>query len=499
MTLTTLLLIIGSISTVITLIVVFLLKAHKNILVSFLQNFCGVLFIFSGWVKAIDPLGTAYKMEQYFDEFKTTFEGTWFSFLAPMFPVLSDQSIVFSVVMIVFEIVLGIMLVIGLKRKWTSWAFLILVAFFTFLTGFTYLTGYVPEGKNFFQFSEWAAYNANNMKVTDCGCFGDFIKLVPKTSFFKDVILLFPAILFVFSFNKMHELFNNKIKWGITILSTIGLLVYCFSNYSWDIPGTDFRPFKIGADVMAQRELEIDAMSNVQIVAWKLKNREDGKIVELPNDVYMSQFKNYPKEEWEIIEQVKTEPTIKATKISEMEFTHLEDQYDITDELLEEDKASLMIVSHKLYMKVNQATRMVKDTSYLIDTVLIMNDGTETQEIVKTVNEISEKEQRYYEYSWDKEFIEEYKNKIAPMVNKAKADGITTRIAIGGADPDAIAALSREAGLENAVFLTADDILLKTIVRSNPGTLVWKKGKILHKWHINKLPSYDEIKNNFMK
>ena len=92
----------------------------------------GALFIFSGWVKAIDPLGTAYKMEQYFAEFESTFEHTWFSFLAPMFPFLSEYAISFSVFMIIFEIVLGLMLLIGAAPKFTSWAFFLLVAFFTF-------------------------------------------------------------------------------------------------------------------------------------------------------------------------------------------------------------------------------------------------------------------------------------------------------------------------------------------------------------------------------
>ena len=68
----------------------------------------------------------------------------------------------------------------------------LLVAFFTVLTGFTYLTGFVPDGSNFFDFGSWVGvHNENNMKVKDCGCFGDFIKLKPKTSFLKDVFLLF--------------------------------------------------------------------------------------------------------------------------------------------------------------------------------------------------------------------------------------------------------------------------------------------------------------------
>ena len=108
---------------------------HKSWLMTYLQNYTGALFIFSGLVKAVDPLGTAYKMEQYFSEFAYTFEPTWFGFLAPIFPWFSNYSVVFSVVMIVFEIVLGLMLVMGVKGKLTSWLFLGLVGFFTFLTG----------------------------------------------------------------------------------------------------------------------------------------------------------------------------------------------------------------------------------------------------------------------------------------------------------------------------------------------------------------------------
>ena len=184
-----------------TAMVYFLWQKSKNILITFLQSFCGALFIFSGWVKAIDPLGTAYKMEQYFAEFKVTFSQTSLSSEADIFPVMAEYAIVFAVIMIVLEIVLGIMLLFGIYQKITAWSFFLLILFFTFLTGFTYLTGYVPEGVNFFSFSQWGDYVETNMKVTDCGCFGDFIKLKPKVSFLKDIFLLVPAILFIV-FNK---------------------------------------------------------------------------------------------------------------------------------------------------------------------------------------------------------------------------------------------------------------------------------------------------------
>ena len=83
-------------------------------------------------------------MEQYFAEFKVNFSQTSLSSLADIFPVMAEYAIVFAVIIIVFEIVLGIMLLFGIYHKITSWSFFLLILFFTFLTGFTYLTGYVP-------------------------------------------------------------------------------------------------------------------------------------------------------------------------------------------------------------------------------------------------------------------------------------------------------------------------------------------------------------------
>ena len=106
MSITSLVLNIGIVAAILTLAIAFLLKLHKSYLMTFFQSFCGVLFIFSGWVKAIDPMGTAFKMEQYFGEFESVFSQTWFSFIAPVFPMLSNVSILFLVSMIVYEVVL---------------------------------------------------------------------------------------------------------------------------------------------------------------------------------------------------------------------------------------------------------------------------------------------------------------------------------------------------------------------------------------------------------
>ncbi|MFM8488477.1 MAG: hypothetical protein ACKOCH_19260, partial [Bacteroidota bacterium] len=113
MTLGLLLLYIAITALALTLAAGFGLKRVQNWPLSYLQFFAGTLFVVSGWVKAIDPLGTAYKMGQYFAAFEGTFEATALSGIAPLFPFLSGYVESFAVIMIVFEIVLGIALIVG--------------------------------------------------------------------------------------------------------------------------------------------------------------------------------------------------------------------------------------------------------------------------------------------------------------------------------------------------------------------------------------------------
>ncbi|MEZ4988053.1 MAG: hypothetical protein R2795_23995, partial [Saprospiraceae bacterium] len=211
-------------------------KIIKNFLVSLLQNFAGGLFIISGVVKAVDPLGTAYKMEQYFAEFQSTFAGSGMASLAPLFPKLAEHANAFSVSMIVLEIVLGVALLLGAAKKLTAWAFFLLVLLFTFLTGFTYLTGYVPEGVNFFSFSQWGAYEPTNMKVTDCGCFGDFIKLEPRISFYKDLFLLIPSLVFLFFNKSFHVLTQGNwraVAVGLFMFVSVAIIYLTGYNVGW--------------------------------------------------------------------------------------------------------------------------------------------------------------------------------------------------------------------------------------------------------------------------
>lgn len=496
MTLTGMLVRIGLVALVLTGISFFGLKKKDHPIMSFLQHFVGALFIFSGWVKAIDPLGTAYKMEQYFGEFKSLFSGTWFEFISPFFPFLAQYAVAFSVFMVVFEIVLGIMLIFGIRPKFTSWAFLLLVVFFTILTGFTFLTGFVPLDGALFNISSWTAYNPNNMKVTDCGCFGDFIKLEPKVSFFKDLFLLLPGIYFVLRSRDMHKLFSSGIRSVLLTASIILLLVYSFSNYVWDLPHIDFRPFKIGADVAGQKIAEEDAMANVQIVAWKLKSNEDpSKIVELPNDIFLKEFASKYKGKYEVVEQIKTEPSIKKTKISDFELADLEGN-DFTEEFLQDNNYSIMLVCHKLKGSAVLEKSTVTDSIFRMDTIQL--EDSDSIVLVKNLEKVETREVSRYDYKWDPAFADKFNNKVNPFIDKVNEAGIKTYLVAGGADAATLEDFDFDCG-PNVQYLTADDILLKTIVRSNPGIVLWKKGQIIYKWHINKLPSFEEIRQKFMQ
>jgi len=358
------------------------------------------------------------------------------------------------------------------------------------LTGYTYLTGYVPSGTNFFKFGEWGVFKDSNMQVTDCGCFGDFLKLKPFTSFMKDVALLFPATYFLLRHKDMHQLFTTNIRFGLGIATLVGALLLCLSNYVWDIPNRDFRPFKKGVSVAEVKQAELDAMAAVPIVAYELKSKANGEVTTIPYDQYLKDFKKYPKEDYEF-EQVLGKTTLEPTKISEYSISDLNDN-DITDELLHDEKPSVMFVSYIVKADGKKATRTVKDTLMRLDTI---QTDLGVSKVVQIIDDVVNREEEYTKYEWDLDFFTDYADVIKPFADAAMADGFHVYAVAGGADKNMLDQLKHDAGL-NFEFYTADDILLKTIVRSNPGTVLWKNGVILDKWHVDKLPDYEAVRSS---
>ncbi len=493
MSLVTLILVIAALALVFTSLLKIRTARVQSFVLSLLQNFCGFLFIFSGWVKVVDPMGTAFKMEQYFAEFESVFAGTWMNFLSPLFPWLSTFSLSFSVFMIVLEMILGLFLVLGILPRLTSWLFFIIILFFTFLTGFTYLTGYVPQDVNFFDFNQWGEFVKTNMKVTDCGCFGDFIKLEPKTSFLKDVFLLFPSIAFLIFNKKFHVLQSAKAQRMTSFASTFFLLVYALFNFYWNEPHIDFRPFSEGANIREIKAAEKEALENVEVTIV-MKSKADGTVVKLPYEQWMKEFKSYPKDDWEYLEQEKGEPAVPQTKISEFMVENIDGE-EVGDAILEYEDYQFIIICHKFKGTQEISTVVVNDTIYVQDTVT--GESGEIQ-VVDRIDRIDQREDNAYVFTWDDNYMDAMRQKIKPFAEAALAANIRIFGIVGGSSNEAIADMSKN--LEwDVEFLKADDILLKTIQRSNPGVLLMKDGVIIRKWHIRQLPTFESIQEKYLK
>jgi uncharacterized membrane protein YphA (DoxX/SURF4 family) len=197
----------------------------KKFLDQFARFFVGGLFIFSGLIKLNDPIGTEIKLEEYFEVFAESF-GSFFLYLKPI-------ALELGLAMIILEVVLGVAVLLYYKMRVSTIVLLALMVFFTFLT----------------------FYSAYFNKVTDCGCFGDAIKLTPWQSFWKDIILMvFVLHLFWYRKNYQPVLYTKEghaVILGVTVIS-LGLGIYAIMH----LPFIDFRAYRIGNNIPEQMRPE---------------------------------------------------------------------------------------------------------------------------------------------------------------------------------------------------------------------------------------------------
>ncbi len=179
--------------------------------------FVGLLFIFSGLIKANDPLGLSYKMNEFFEVWGMHF--------------LNPYSLIFSVLIIAFEIIAGVALILGYAFRLFSRLLLALILFFTFLTAYVLFSG----------------------KIKECGCFGDCIKITPWQTFTKDLILLAMILVLYFFRNRIKPLFSSYPSISILILTTL----FSFGIQWWTLehlPFYDCLPFKPGSSILEGRK-----------------------------------------------------------------------------------------------------------------------------------------------------------------------------------------------------------------------------------------------------
>ena len=194
-----------------------------KLLVHMSRIFVGAMFIFSGFVKLVDPIGSQYKFEEYFSEGVLNLE-----FLIP-------YALPFSILLIIVEIMLGVSLLLGYKSKITTWSLLGITTIFLFLT--------------------W--YSAYYNKVTDCGCFGDAIKLTPWETFWKNVILIGLILFLLIGVKNIKALFSKRINTSLIILSFVSFS-YITIHVLNHLPIIDFRAYAVGKNITEGMEFPED-------------------------------------------------------------------------------------------------------------------------------------------------------------------------------------------------------------------------------------------------
>jgi hypothetical protein len=208
----------------------------------------------------------------------------------------------------------------------------------------------------------------------------------------------------------------------------------------------------------------------------------------------MSEFKNFPKEEWEY-NQKKGEPAIPTTKISEFDVED-EEGYPVTDEILNRQGYHLMLISDKLYAKgTREKTIVMYDSTFAYDT--FTTEVTMDTQVVRRLENVVENSYTTEVPDWDPDFISRYTNIVAPFADAAREAGVAVYAITKGMTPEARADFAAAARADFPLY-QADDILLKTIIRSNPGFVLWKDGTILKKWHYKQLPPFEEVQRMYL-
>lgn len=275
-----------------------------KLLVNISRILVGALFIFSGFIKLNDPIGFSYKLQEYF------------SYDVLDIPFLMPYALGISVIVVVLEVVLGVFLLIGYKPKFTVWSLLAMIVFFTFLT----------------------FYAAYFEKVKDCGCFGDFLKLEPWESFWKDVILL--ALILILFIGKRH-IKPIMGRFPLTIAALLGFMLSLWFGYHvlMHLPTFDFRPYKVGANIQDNMILPQDAKKPITEYVWTYIDTSG-------NEKTLTDKGRGPKAYDEIISvDTKTIQEGDVPKIQDFSIETMEE--DLTDKFLEEEKL-VMVVAYSL-------------------------------------------------------------------------------------------------------------------------------------------------------
>lgn len=365
------------------------------------SNFCrfllAVVFLFSGFVKANDPLGTVYKVQDYLE--------AW-GFLG-----LSKGNVPYAVAMLfaLLEFIIGIYLFFGIRRRVAPLLVLLVMSFMTPLT-------------------LWLAI-AN--PISDCGCFGDVVVLTNWETFFKNIVLLVAAIS-VFRWKRyIFKLVTTKVDWLISLYSIVFIIFFTLFNLRY-LPVFDFRPYHVGADI--QKGMSIPEGEKPTVYETIFIYSKNGKEQEFTID-------NFPTDStWTFVDS-KTRVKEKGYEppIHDFSITSLETGEDLTEDILQSDQYTFLLVAPWL--------KQADDSG------------------MDLINQV-------YDYSV------EHGYRFLCLTASSEQDIMDWQENTGAEYP----------------FALMDEITLKTMIRSNPGLMLLKKGVVLRKWSVSNLP--DEYQLN---
>ena len=367
------------------------------------KNLCriivGIVFIYSGFVKGIDPLGSDYKFTDYFNAFGMG----W----------MNATTLFFSFALSLTEFLIGIALLFNLWVSRMAWGSLLFMAFFTPLTLVLALTN----------------------PVSDCGCFGDAMILTNWQTFWKNIILLLLAIM-IFMYRKEYKS-SLPLVGQFSFLALAGAGMLCLSVYCYrHLPVLDFRPYAVGKNITEGMRLPEGAEPDQYEVTLKYKNKQTGEVQSFTEE-------NYPWQDtlnWEY--ESSSERLVKKGYITPIHDLIIEHPTlgNITEEILEDDNHTILAVAYNLTQS---------DVQY--------------QPAINRLAEYAqEKGIRFYGLTSSSERdIETYKKRYHVPYE----------------------------------FCTADEIQLKTMIRSNPGVIILREGTILDKWAGKDVPDVKELQD----
>jgi len=361
----------------------------------------GLLFIFSGAIKINDPVGTQIKLQEYFEVFSSDF--------TPIFEIFIPYALILSVFLCTLEVVIGVALLINYQIKITSKITLGLILFFTFLT----------------------FYSAYFNKVTDCGCFGDAIKLTPWESFYKDIILLVLSGIIVFIHPKLSnqkgylyfKIFDNiNFKNGFIFSVTLICLIISYSAINF-LPFIDFRAYKVGNYIPS-------LMEPSEELKYTYIMEKDGIKYE---------FDNYP----------------------------LDNSFEFKELKLLNPEAEPKITDYSLWNK---------DGDYTNESF----QGNKLFLIIHDVNKLDVENKK----------LENFVSKLKSLNNSISF--WVEIVIITSSDEKSINTFLKENDI-NLKTVYGDATVLKTIIRSNPGFFLMRNGLVKGKWHNNSFPDPKDI------